>query len=610
MRLDRVAAFASVVAAVVPIGTATTGAIRRGWHPIGDNAFFALRARDVLTEHHPLLGTWTSASRTIGIDVNNPGPLLFDVLALPAKVDPAAGLAIGVACINVAAVAGIGLLAHRRGGLPAVAAAMAACSALAWTMGSELLFDPWQPHVLLFPFLCFLFAVWSLVAGDVVALPWAVGLASFIVQTHLSYALLVPGLAAVGVAGLVVSWRRDRQPVGRAVAISGGVAFAAWIQPVVDQVWGQGNLATLLTHAASGGSAIGLRTATPLVAWVVALPPFWARPSFAEALDPTGPKAAPGLAAAALSLLLAVAALGVGGRWFASRRADDTTAAVVVAVAAVLGAVGTAGLLPVGSLGIAPHQLTWLWPIGIFATFALAMSVVGPRPLPFSAVAVVLGLLALPPWNARSGPSTDAEAIPTAVALVDRLDLGDTHAVLFDTTGLRFAEPYSTVVLLELQRRGIDFGVDDEGLARQVGTSRRHRRGDALPRLLEREGDAALLPPPGVTVASLVRGLPAKEEAELRALEPEIAGYIDTEGITLNRRGREAQRLHQLPVLARAVGPLHDPALLVGTAELIEIVERDLAPIEPAWRARFVRYADLRERWNTRTVALFLVPAP
>jgi hypothetical protein len=48
----------TVVAAVVPIAVATARAMHRGWVPVGDNAFFTVRARDVFTlEHLPLLGT-------------------------------------------------------------------------------------------------------------------------------------------------------------------------------------------------------------------------------------------------------------------------------------------------------------------------------------------------------------------------------------------------------------------------------------------------------------------------------------------------------------------------------------------------------------------------
>ena len=54
--------------------------------PIGDDSFFSIRAWDVFTEHPPLLGTWTSASQSVGTNINNPGPLFFDLLAVPVRV--------------------------------------------------------------------------------------------------------------------------------------------------------------------------------------------------------------------------------------------------------------------------------------------------------------------------------------------------------------------------------------------------------------------------------------------------------------------------------------------------------------------------------------------
>ena len=55
---------ASVVVTLVPLVTATVRAIHNGWLPIGDNALFELRARDVFSHNFPFLGTWTSASQT------------------------------------------------------------------------------------------------------------------------------------------------------------------------------------------------------------------------------------------------------------------------------------------------------------------------------------------------------------------------------------------------------------------------------------------------------------------------------------------------------------------------------------------------------------------
>ena len=607
-RRDTGAAVLAVVAAVTPFVVATTRAIRDGWYPIGDNAFFALRARDVFTEHHPLLGTWTSASLSVGRNLNNPGPLLFDLLALPAKVDPAAGLAIGVATMNVASIALIGWLAWRRGGAGILAWAMAACAGLAWTMGSELLFDPWQPNALLFPFLGFVVAVWSMVEGDVVALPIAVGLASLVVQTHLSYAVLVPLLAIVGVTGLVVRRRRHRgvgEPRLRwPIALAVGIGLLAWSQSIVDQLTGEGNLLALATNASSGEATIGPGLATRLASWVLSVPPFWGRPSFATALYVPGPEAMPARTIAAGSLVLLVVVLA------AAAAVGRRRSAAVIAIAAVLGAWLTTTALPVGTLGIVPHQFKWLWPIGVFATFVLVVSAT-KHALVGAGVTVLLAALALPAWNAGSGPSADAASIPTARALADRLDLGGADRVLFDARGLRFAEPYSTVVLLELQQRGVDFRVDDEILARQVGGSRfvEGAEASALPRLIEREGDAAFQPPDGAQVASRVRALTVAERAELDRLEASVARTIERDGIVLNARGRRVQRENGLPSLRTSSPELRDPGVLLGTAELIRIVREELAALPDGERATFERYVELRHAWNTRTVALFLVPA-
>ena len=72
--------------AVLPIVVAAVRAIVQHWRPIGDNALVALRAHDVLTSHQPLLGTWSSASLEAGTNLNHPGPLLFESVALPVKL--------------------------------------------------------------------------------------------------------------------------------------------------------------------------------------------------------------------------------------------------------------------------------------------------------------------------------------------------------------------------------------------------------------------------------------------------------------------------------------------------------------------------------------------
>ena len=51
-----------VAIALVPVIVAPIRALTRGWVAIGDNGLLLMRAQDVLTADHPLLGTWTSAA--------------------------------------------------------------------------------------------------------------------------------------------------------------------------------------------------------------------------------------------------------------------------------------------------------------------------------------------------------------------------------------------------------------------------------------------------------------------------------------------------------------------------------------------------------------------
>jgi hypothetical protein len=616
-------AWVAVAAAILPIVVATVRAVASDWLPIGDNAFFAIRSRDVLTAHHPLLGTWTSASVTLGRQLNNPGPLQFDLLAAPAKINGAAGLAIGVALINVAAIVGIAVVTRRRGGPLVMAASMAMVAALVWTMGSELLFDPWQPHALLLPFLFFAVLAWAMVAGELAALPWAVGVGSFIVQTHLSYAVLVVAVGGAAASVLFVrAWSKQRRSLVRALVVAAVVAAVCWSQPVVEQLrhGGDGNLAAL-SAGGQGGTPVGLSMATRLTAAVVSLPPFWFRPSLETTFSFLGFAHLPSVGAAAASLAVVLALLALCG--WRNRRAGDGLAGAVVFVAAIalVASALTASLLPLNGfgIGIAPHQIRWLWPVGIVVWFAIVLTAarsvvarVGPAaPLAaFVALAVVLCGLSLPKRNHHAGPSADEVTIPTTRRLLAGLgSLDGKGPFVFDTAHLRFAEPYSIPVLAALQARGIEFRVEDRGLVHQLGPSRGLKPGDPIEgRLFLREGDAALGPQPGRLVSRVV-GLDAGHHAEMLRRRDELSAYVTDHGLRLNRRGEDAVSVRALANVPGGGVVIHDFDRVDGD-DLAIIVRHRLADIDQAWVARFRRYVDLRTAWDTRTVALFLEPAP
>lgn len=605
----RVAALAVVVA--VPFVVATVRALARGWLAIGDNGNFLIRSRDVLTSDHPLLGTWSSASIPLGEHVNHPGPLLFDVFAIPAKLGGSGGLAVGVLLLHLSCIALLSWFAWRAGGLRLAAAGLAATAALAWTMGSELLYDPWNPHVLLFPVLLLLVLTVAMVRGDLLALPVAVGVASLVVQTHLSYALLVPPLCAWGLGWLVRRHGRDVVPSLVAAAI---VGVLCWAQPLADQVAGEGNLGALASGVTVEQETVGAPLGIRLAAEVLVTPPWWARDSFGSSLTvPPGqppllgvrPNVAglPGGSAAAIGLLGVGAALAAAVLVAHRRLALDARAAGGVAAVAVLLAVAVTVRLPVGGVGVPPHQVRYLWPIAVFATGSTVLALVPPRwaVRALASAAVVLAVLTLPTHAVPAGPQEDLAAVPTAEALGSKLGmLAGEGTLLYDTSQLRFAEPWTSAVMAMLQEREIDFTVDDPVWIRQLGSGRADD-GEADARIFVQEGDAAEDIPEGVRRVAYVAGLEPAERRELRTLERRL----DDVPIELSEAGRAALDHGALRSFADGTPTAGQ---LLGFGELAALLGDGLLEV-PADRAdQLARYADLRHRWDRHTVGLFLDP--
>ena len=378
----------TVVLTVAPVFVATTHRIH-GWIAIGDNGLILLRTQDVATANHPLLGTWTSASLTAGRDINNPGPLWYDLLAPFVKVaGPSVGFAIGVMLANAAAIVGAAVVARRIGGGRAMALVTMLSAGLSWSMGSELLFDAWQPHAMILPFWLVLVLASGIASGDLVLLPWFVGVASVVVQTHLSFVYVVGGIGAAAiVAGLARPSPRATagHPRHGPLVWSLGVLIVAWCQPVIDQVAGIGNLSALLRSGGSSAERIGLRLSARFVASVVAYPPWWGRPGFTNTIRSTGPivrrtgvDVAEGnvvsITAAVIGLfgvlgaLIVVSIVGI-------RRPSRPTAAAAgwLAGVAVLASLIAVQLVPIGPLGLSPHTMRWLWPVSAFVLFTVVL---------------------------------------------------------------------------------------------------------------------------------------------------------------------------------------------------------------------------------------------
>lgn len=602
---------AAAVATILPIVIATVRALADGWTAIGDNANFLVRSGDVLTAHHPLLGTWSSASLAIGEDVNHAGPLMFDLLAIPVKLGGSGGLAVGVALVAIVSVVGIAVFGGRAGGPRLALGSLVAAAGLAWTMGPSLLYDPWNPHVVLLPFLLLLVLVVAMATGDALALPVAAGVASLIVQTHLTYALLAPALCAVGLLLLVL--HRGRA-VLRPVVVTLVVLALAWAQPMADQLTGSGNLGALAGGVGASEDTVGPALGARVAADVLAVPPWWARPSFEDAyrvpaLQPTHVDGVPnvaglpsGITAAAA---LGIAALALGGCGLVARRRRDDVARTGLVIAGMGLVLGVAAVVtqPLSGVGITGHQLRYLWPIGVFATAMLLLAVTARRgalAAPLLAIAV-LSVLNLPASDSTVGPANDTDVMPIVRDLASQLDGLDVDAPLFyDTAGIRFAEPWTSAIMAALVERGIDFEVEEEFWVRQMG-ERRRADGDARERLFLREGEDAETVPDGARRVAHVDGLDDGERRELESLKRELAD-LDVE---LNDAGRTANDRDPLPYF-RDAEP--DVAEMVETGWLSIFVQGGLVVVPEDRRADTERYADLWYRWNRRTIALFIAP--
>lgn len=501
------------VAAVVPFVVAATRAIATGWFPIGDAAQLYIRATDVLTGHHPWLGSASSASASLGFQVNNAGPLYFDLVAPFARtLPPGPGAVLGVTTVNVACFVLAGLAAHRIGGAVYERWVLAAGAALAWTMGSELLFDMFQAHALLFPFLATCVLLTGLADRQWWVLPWLAFTVTLVVQTHVSYGYIVPILVVFAAAR---GWLRHAG-LGAATPSPGGAGTAVpvratavvlaltWFQPVWEQLFGegQGNLIRLARAAGGTDVTLGFTNAVTLTGAFIALPPWAGRQGFRDTIEPSGiERTASGdeivvLAGmppgwlSALALVATLAALAAAWGWARHRGLAVLGTVAELAAVGVVGGVVAFSRLTVTVLGFAPHHSRWVIVIALLVYVALAWAAVDAVAVRFGApssraLAVVTAVLVagfgvanLPRFGQPHGPTADATAQPALEAAFDALDAAIeagvlTGPVFFDLTNERIYAPHTSALQLHLRHRGVEFRVDSEFLVRHLGEGRR-----------------------------------------------------------------------------------------------------------------------------------------
>lgn len=604
---------------LLPIVAAIVRAIAEGWIPMGENAIFPLRARDVLTADHPWLGTFSSASLTSDTIVNHPGPLLFDLLALPVRLlGPAVGTVVGVGMINLVAASVALRAACVSGGRRWFVAVAIAAVALEWTLGSSLLIDPWNPHVLVLPWFALLVSAIAVVSGWRAGLTWVVVLGSLAVQTHVSYALQVP-LVIVAALGLGAGAARARAGDGwdvreaarrwrRPAIVATGWGVVLWAQPLWQQVAGPGpgNLTALLRSAREEQARAGWGVALRLVGRVVALPPWWSRDSFTDSLRDLplrGPDGAPlplpswvpslGVAVAGLALVAALlVAVGVAG-WRARRR--SVVAPVAVAGVALVVGAWAASSIPAGGYGVAPHQLRWLWPAAVLWMAAVghgAVALIGERSAGARrdgggvaaeavaarrgarpGIAVASGVVVLVAVHACVGyhqPVGVARApgSPASVEdLVDQVAHSRFPPVVLDNSGMWIGEPYTGPLLERVVRDGVGRVTVDETQAAQVGR-RRLVTDEVAARLQLRWGAAALVcPADGGQRIALTTPAPADVVAAVVDGAAQAERVLGTIGLVA-----DAASLAEVPDVAAAIGDPVAAQQVVLSGRLAEVL--------------------------------------
>jgi hypothetical protein len=475
-----------VLLVCLPIMWAALRAAAGKWVPIGDDAYFTVRSRDVLTSHHPLLGAWSSGSLDLTTPINNLGPLQLDLLAPFTRLTPMGGTAVAVAAINVAAIVTISWLVSRTAGGRAVLPAMCSVALLTWTMGSEMLITPRQHQAMILPYLCLLVAAWAVTAGDRWGIVVAVVAGSLVAQTHLSYPVLVAALALLMVVAQVVATREGTAVGGRRPLYVAGVsAFVLWIQTAVDQFAGYSNLGHVLFGSGDAGRA-GIVRGARIVAATLVSPDTLLRPGYRE-FDATV------RFASVWQSFVFWLAVGFAIGWVAvatRRRGLRSSAGSLVAIVAVLAGVLDAALLPRTTFGYTIMNYRWLWPTAAFMVMLLFVSVgrwadggeYGRRPRTgFATCAVLLLAITAVANLPRSMQNVGADeylaeqrGVQNALAQVDGVldELAEGGPIIIDDSAMYFGHGYTYPLLVEMQQHDVDFRFEDAFQERRFGSGR------------------------------------------------------------------------------------------------------------------------------------------
>jgi hypothetical protein len=455
---------AAGLGAAVPVIVATVNAVRDHWEPGADQAIIATRAYEVLTSYTPLVGQYTLAGDVTGHVTHGLGPMLYWLIALPARFGTPASITITMGVFNALCIVGAVALARRRGGLVLMFAAAVAIALMCQSLAAETFHDVWNPSAGLFPFLLLIFLCWSVACGDHRLLPLTVVVASFVVQAHLMYLPPTVGLLAVAAVGLALTKRRLGDP-RRTIAlglVTVVAAAACWVAPAIDEIEHHpGNLSLVVQSATAHQPTVGATVGWHAVARAVGYKPWWLYVPTDRWTRKDDVRLTPGglRTATTVILLEALALAAVLGVVF--RRRDVASAAIIgLVMSAALAAEAAHTPVPRVLSATLGYTMWWgsqlgmwvwlivawsLWLVGVAAVRALAVRL--PQP--------ALGRRARLALVAASAFITMLALGGTAMAgaAVSRTEKPDEHLAIYRPIAelaaplIRMFPPGSTVVL-------------------------------------------------------------------------------------------------------------------------------------------------------------------
>ena len=542
---------AALVVLALGVAVHAVGAVRGGWVPSGDDGFWSIMSRSVFSSSPPLLGSSSSGGVTTGEAFHHLGPLGFYLLAPFVWLFGSIGVALGAAVLNAASVVVAAVAARSGVGRRAGWFVLLGGALLCFTMGSELLVDPWNPHLATLPLWCGLACAWAVLCGRPAwAAPGLFAL-SLSLQTHLSFVVVAGAVAAVTLVACGYWCRRAALVPGARAAVAWapcswavGVALLANSVTLIQQFFGPGpgNLTAAIGGSAGQDDPIGLVDGARALSQPFLSPLNWLPGSWRPQAVPVVELAPWWIAVVVVVLAAVLCALALR-----RRRWQDAVVAGFALALCLAGWFATSRTA-IRSIGVPLTLVRWAWPTALFVQLTLLETALRLWPLPArverrltaaspwpSVVALVLtvGLVGanLPARDEGSGAKAEyREAINEVLEpATDRI--AAIGRPMIELSWNVLAAETAVAIMDRLDARGLPFSVDDPVVIRQAGE--RHRPDGSEDLTVTTAGGAGVLDGPAEGFERIAETMPLSPAEidwylEQRALvEERLPGFVE-----------------------------------------------------------------------------------